>query len=391
MNTEAIKYFNQFHKDELSTILSYFEREIPKKAKKAELVELVTEFIGGHPREWLYRLPERDLRLMRMLCNAGPENWMEMISPEYPSVAAVLGLIYVDDNSFDEVMASIDRTLYFPVASIIDQVIKEKENDGSFEIERLALGLLNIYGAIPVENFVENVFGMFDEDETGKDVTLAMAECPIISINRLAYKDNIYLISPYAYDYEAIIDGREEFEEIREFPVYTKKDVIGAGTHSPFCAFRNEEYYAVKEILDGFGYDEDEIEREIHRIWMNSQHASDDESTEAIFNCINSRIEEIDSFDTYRHYIDIIAAYANSIPKWLLKGSTSKDAGLLQLSIKVEDMMTDAEEESTDEEALGPLKEFYKYNMAVRHVAPDDPCPCGSGLSYCRCHGKRLN
>ena len=28
--------------------------------------------------------------------------------------------------------------------------------------------------------------------------------------------------------------------------------------------------------------------------------------------------------------------------------------------------------------------------FAIPHVAPDDPCPCGSGLRYCRCHGKFL-
>jgi preprotein translocase subunit SecA len=29
--------------------------------------------------------------------------------------------------------------------------------------------------------------------------------------------------------------------------------------------------------------------------------------------------------------------------------------------------------------------------MAVRHVAPDDPCPCGSGLKYKNCHGRHLS
>lgn len=394
MNAEVRKYFNRFTKDEITTILSYFEQEIPKKAKKAELVDEVSEFIGGHPREWLYHLPERDLRLMRMLCNAGPENWTDMESPEYPSVAAVLGLIYVDDNSYDDVMATIDSALYFPVASIIDKVIREKELDGSFEMERLALGLLNIYGAIPVDEFVETVFAMFDDDETGKDVSLALAACPIISINRIAYKDNIYLISPYALDYETLIDGREEFKEIKDYQVYPKDTVVNAGAFSPFCAFRNDEYDAVKDVLNEFGLSADDIDYEIHRIWMNAQYASSDESAEAIFSCINSRLDDIESFDTYRHYIDIFAAYANSVPKWLLKGYTSKEAGMLQLSIKVDESIMEGDSPQEDvpaEEDLGPLKEFYKYNMAVRHVAPDDPCPCGSGLSYCRCHGRRLN
>ena len=394
MNTEVEAYFSSFTKDELSTILSFFEQEFPKKAKKAELVSLVTSFIGGHPREWMYRLPERDLRLLRILSDAGPENWVKMESPEYPSVAALLGLIYVDDNSFDDVMATIDHRLFFPVAAIIDQVIKEKEKDGSFDTERAALGILNIYGAIPVEDFVETVFGMYDDDESGKDTTLSMADCPIVSMNRVFYKDNVYILSPYAYDYENIIDGREEFDDIKEYRQYSAEEAVSAGSNSPYCAFRTPQYDAVVEILKGFGYGKDEILDEMHEIWLNSQYAASEESAEAIFNCINTRIDEIESFDLYRKYVDIIAAYANSVPKWLLKGKSSSEAGVLELSIKVDESVmegNDLEEQAAAEEELGPLKDYYKYNMAVRHVAPDDPCPCGSGLSYCRCHGRRLN
>ena len=33
----------------------------------------------------------------------------------------------------------------------------------------------------------------------------------------------------------------------------------------------------------------------------------------------------------------------------------------------------------------------YPMGFAIPHVAPDDPCPCGSGLRYSRCHGKYLS
>ena len=395
MNAEVRQYFVHFTKDELSTILSYFDQPVPKKAKKAELVDIVSDFIGGHPREWLYRLTERDLKLLQLLVNAGPENWKKLESPDYPSVVALLGLIYVDDSGEEEVLASIDRSLYFPVAAILDQVMKEKEDDGSFETERTALGILNIYGAIPVEDFVDTVFTMFDEDGSGKDVTLAMADCQLIAIHRVFYKEKVYLISPYAYDYETIIDGRENFQEVKEYRLFSGEAARQAGLNAPYCAFGagTEEFEAVRNVLDDLGYDDEEIMAEMHEIWLNAQNAADQSAAEAIFSCVNSRIDDIESFAKYRRCIDIIAAYANSIPKWLLKGSISTEVGLLQLSIKVDESIMDGNglDETDSEEQLGPLKEFYKYNMAVRHVAPDDPCPCGSGLSYCRCHGKRLN
>ena len=35
--------------------------------------------------------------------------------------------------------------------------------------------------------------------------------------------------------------------------------------------------------------------------------------------------------------------------------------------------------------------DFLPLGFAIPHVAPQDPCPCGSGLRYCRCHGKYLS
>ena len=63
----------------------------------------------------------------------------------------------------------------------------------------------------------------------------------------------------------------------------------------------------------------------------------DEACAEAMFSCVNDRINEIDTFDEYRRCIDTIAAYANSVPKWLLKGHSSTESNLLKLSIKVDE------------------------------------------------------
>ena len=47
-----------------------------------------------------------------------------------------------------------------------------------------------------------------------------------------------------------------------------------------------------------------------------------------------------------------------------------------------------------DEEALKEQEELMKFFDSVckvRPVGPDDPCPCGSGLSYRFCHGRHFS
>ena len=402
MDTPLKSFFNRFTKDELSDILGFFGQDVQKSARKAMLVDQVSHLIGGNPREWMYMLPESDLMLLRELVSAGQGQWIELVNPDYPSMLEILGLIYIDDRDKDFVYACLDESLYFPVAAIIDHVIAEKRADGSFEIEHLALGLLNIYGVVSVEAFVRQAFDMLEdgiEDKEDAEEFVRIAENRLVAMQRVTYKGEVYLVSPYAYDFEKIIDGWKQIPGKRRFASFTRDEALYAGMDAPFCAFGHgtPEYDNAWGVLEDLGYDRQDILDCLNEVWVNSQYSSDEACVEALFSCINDKIDQIDTFEEYRRCIDAIAEYANSVPKWLLKGHTSAETDLLKLSIRVdeasfeEELSRQEDAKKGPDETAGPLNEFYKYNMAVRHVAPDEPCPCGSGLSYRRCHGKILN
>lgn len=399
MDQTLIRFFNRFTKDELSDILGYFDQPLNRGEKKAGLVERTAGLIGGNPRAWMYMLMESDLMLLRDLVTAGPGQWIELPNPDYPSMLEMLNLIYIDDTDKDIVYACLDEALYFPVAAIIDHVIAEKRVDGSFETEHLVLGLLNAYGVITVEAFVHEAFDMLDEQGHGSEEFAKIAENRLVAIQRVFHNGEIYLVSPYAYEFERLIDGWNEFPDIKDFAAFTKEEILHAGCDAPFCSFGygSPEYVAAWDVLEDLGYDRQDILDCLNEVWVNAQYAMDETCAEAMFSCVNDRIDEIDTFEDYRRYIDTIAAYANSVPKWLLRGHTSLETNQLKLSIKVDE--SGYEEEVSEamktnkgpEEIPGPLSDYYKYSMAVRPVGLDDPCPCGSGLSYRRCHGKNLN
>ncbi|MBP5334003.1 MAG: SEC-C domain-containing protein, partial [Bacteroidales bacterium] len=92
--------------------------------------------------------------------------------------------------------------------------------------------------------------------------------------------------------------------------------------------------------------------------------------------------------------------------KWCLQGRSAREAGecLCDLdackahSEEREVLPQPGEEypqwsmpEPTVSEGYGGLTSDFPLGFAIPHVAPDDPCPCGSGLRYCRCHGKFLS
>ena len=54
------------------------------------------------------------------------------------------------------------------------------------------------------------------------------------------------------------------------------------------------------------------------------------QSTEAIFASVTRKQDGIESFEDYDECMEIVAAYANTLPKWLLKGYSSNEVNSLK-------------------------------------------------------------
>jgi len=403
MGSQVRTFFNSFTKHELTNILEYFEQPFVRNLKKAELVEQVSDYLEFNPGEWLYRLPERDLKLLRETRNAGMGQWTELDSPDFPSFVELLGIVIVDDSDPDNIKVKMVESLFEVVSSSLDRIIVEKEMDGSFDIDRFVLGIINTYGAIPGKEFIDLVFKYFGKGEKGEKMAMKIVDSQMVEVHRIFYKDNVWLVSPFVEDYEALINKRKEFKGLRKYASRKLEDIIDTGRHSPHCFYgrKSDEGLAVQDMLRALGYSEDDIIKEMCILWESAQHTLEDDVTDYLFRCVNDRIDAIDTFEEYKRCIEIVADYANSVPKWLLKGSTSYEANLLKLSIKVDEGLEEFFESFEADKVPTPMEmetprpswmtDFFKYGMAVKHVAPNDPCPCGSGLSYKHCHGRHLN
>lgn len=405
MSNTLVPYYNVLTKDELKMILNFFEVPYARTAKKTELVTCVSEFISSEPEKWLGVLSERDLRILQKLAFDGPMVWSTLDMPEYPTALEPLGLVLVDDFSGEEVKVALQEDMWNLIKDHVNDVCNEKEADGSFEVDRMALGMLNIYGVLPIKDFIDLVLDTFSDYDGERDIPMAIANSYVVAMQRYWHEGESYLVSPFVVDHEAIIMNREDFQEMKEYARFTAEEVISAGMKAPFCAYGlgSEEVENVMDILLKLGYTGAQAGRIMHEIWVNAQYSMEESFAEAMFKCINDRIDDIESFAEYRSYINAIAEYANKMPKWVLKGNISDEVNLLRLSIKVDESAMDGsnipdEDEETEEmpdsslvAGPTPMDQFYRFGLAVKPVYPDAPCPCGSGLSYCRCHGKILN
>lgn len=401
---------NSFAKAELEDIQHFFGADVPSAARKVEYVDKISRHIIDNPKAWLPRMLERDLMLLGKLVKLGPGVCYYADYPDYPTVLETVKIIDSDTSDPNFRKLSISQELYNAVAPHIGRVIRKCKKNGTFKMEQIALGILNIYGVIPFEEFVrmmwENTAEFFQDNENEWNRFLEkIYTMPIVSISIHEEDGAKFLFSPCISDPSKILHqrGDEEFSKVKSVKVYKKSRLLEAGKHAPFfiSGLGTKEGIEVREILRDLGYSEDDIIREMHDMWINSQTVMDDSSTEALLSSINRKQDEIPSFEKYTEYMKAVARYANSLPKWLLCGHTSDEMDLMKVVLQVDsDQMeepVDMEDvpsfdlpEPTVSEGFGNLG-LDMLKMFVPHVAKTDPCPCGSGLLYKNCHGKNLS
>lgn len=372
-----------FPRPELEDIRQYFGASFPSHVRKSDFVARLGSFIIDKPSEWLGRMLERDVRLLQNLVNAGPEVPVAMEYPDYPSVLETVHLIGSDTSDPDFRTLWIPKQLYDVVAPCIDAAIIDGEVSGRFEMERASLGYLQLHGVLTTDEYYDCMvdYWGYAARQDIHDFVHDLYDSPVLRLCRTDIDGVSYVAAPNIIDPGSVIKGREDHRDVTMMK-FTPQQAIAAGTGAPFFVFGldSEEGKALVEMLASLGYSGRELVREEHDIWMNSQMVAKDDSTELIFSSVNRLQDEIESFDEYDRCMEIVADYANSLPKWLLRGHSSTELNRLKVILQSED---------------DPLEALVRKNPLLGLFVPPAPsdalCPCGSNLTYRNCHGRYRN
>ena len=414
-----------FQKFELEDIGILFGAQLPSRLRKAELVNRLTCYLVARPQRWLNHLLEVDLQLLKQLVAAGPEVHVRQDYPDYPTVLEASGLIVTGERSDDYRDVWISREVCEIVAPHIDAALAEGERSGRFEIERVALGYLNLYGLLPYTRFIDLMMDFYEQrfgDDFDRLVAL-LQQSPVIKLSRcssLSDPDE-YLCSPQVEDVEELIERRSDLREPKEYKAFSYDDALEAGAGAPYFTYglSTPEGKALVRMLRRMGYEGEELLREEHYIWLSAQYYQHGNgSADELFVAVTSQTDWFVSDAEYRRFLKIVARFANTLPRWDLKGHSSDETGLLPIAVEEDASLPPLEPDELDGEVpewtmphptISPgytdtiekdgqirdlsafLPEGFPFGMAIPHVAPGDPCPCGSGLKYRHCHGKYLS
>ena len=411
MRDRIRRYLETLGKTEIADLGDIFGKSIPERMHKAEMASALSLYISRNPKKWLSRIPERDIRLLKELCEAGPGAAIEEDYPDYFTAVEYCGLVEVDESDPDVRRVSLGEDVYDCILPWIDRAIREGETSGRFEFERGILGVTNLLGVIPFETFVDIMIDFFEElfvGGTDRFISLMKSSSVMQLCRYTSEKGEDLVVSPLVGDVELLLGF---LPEPRDFRKFTAEEILEAGSAAPWFSFRVDtlEGDAVSKALIAVGYYPSEVPVLHHDIWYGAQYP---DRRESLSDIILSMVDPDRETALAESALAALSAYVNILPNWFLGGLSPKEAGNLKVEYAV-----DPEEDSEDsykrwkmpaptksegytdlvekDKALEALSAFmpngFPFGMAVPHVAPDDPCPCGSGLKYRYCHGKITN
>lgn len=418
IKTDLKAFFQDYTKLELTDIANLLGLSLPRMRTKSGMISDLDEYLRGAPAQWLSRLMERDLRQLQELVETGPEKALASEYADYPSTLEILGLVDVvegDENS-DYKQLILPRPIYEIAAPHVRKVLRQGEKTGRYAFERVALGYLNIYGALPFDTFLNRMIDYLEKD-LGDDyqaMRSLLSESMVLKLFRTSDPDGNgdWICSPCIDKLEYILEDREEFNivDYKRFPAeYAREAGAGAPYFTP--GLTTPEGMALEHSLRRAGYGGYDLVKAIYDIWICAQSDADFDD---LFYSVEERLEQFPSESNYIEALHAVENYANSVPKWSLGGKSADETGLLRVSADLEPYDEPAEVEDiprwemprptisegyTDliekDAALERLSKLlpngFPFGMAIPHVAQDDPCPCGSGLRYGACHGKHLS
>lgn len=407
-----------FQKPELQDMASLLGQDLNPRMRKSQLVNDLDSYLHEEPSRWMSYLAERDARLLKELVHAGPEKVQYQDFADYPSFLEVVGLVQYDDSDENYHKVWISREMYDIVSRDIDRVIRSGEKSGLYEMERVGLGYLNLYGTVPTETFIDLMMEWFrSEYPTGDydDLMRMMHQSPIVKLNRFTDAYGDYLVSPCVENVEELFSRREKAGRVR-YDLFTAHQAREAGSGAPYftVAMKSPAGMALEQMYRRVGYEGFELVKAEHDTWIEAQYTEEGVNSDPLFDPLvdSPRAQELDS-ESWLACCEIVVRYANSIPRWELGGASAENTTLALNWESMKRQMKKAADDIAQEPAARTGEEYPHWTMpeptitdgyaseldgdflplgfAIPHVAPNDPCPCGSGLRYCRCHGKYLS
>lgn len=406
---ELIKYASNLH------------IEFDEKWDTSKLCEVYTQYILSHPKELLLMLPKTDLDIIKKAKNVKAGEGVERVDDHLKPIMVMYGLADIDTPEEGYIIITIAKDLLPLLTKHIDWALEYEHNQQRMSVEIIVEGLANIFGIVTQDEIKQNLRQLIQTDDVAVmtkalDVTrqfsLLLDSMEYAEDLENAKDEDIRFVSRYAWEDK---QKMEQFialhsKDITSVPEFSFEELIkSSGTVVPLIPNAKRDEF-IHFLTHQIGLDLGSAYTVCFNLWYYKIHYGeytlDDMPMEVYFLShtlieVKKELTDKEANEWMLHLTDFV----NNMPLWHLRGFTAADypteafvskittkgsLGSVFRKIKKEaNLITDLlNEKKPLPNKIDPSKEDNPW--AKQNIGRNEPCPCGSGLKYKKCHGKNL-
>lgn len=408
-------------KNDLIRYASNLGVEIDEKSDISKLRKAYTEFVLSHPKNLLQMLPKSDLDIIRKAKKIKAGKGVERVDDHLTPIMVMYGLADIDMPQEDILVITIAEDLQPLLVQHIDWALETEQNQLRMSLEFITEGLANIFGIVTQDEIIKCLKQATENDndedamkafQIVRQYSLLLDSMEYAEDLENAKEEDILFVSRYGWEDKRKMERfiAQHSKNIDSVPEFSLEELVkSSGALFPFIPNPKKDEF-MHYLTDKIGFDKLDAYIVCFNLWYYKIHygeySLDDMPMEIYF--LSRVLAEIDQDLTDRQAeegMQRLADFVDNFPLWHLRGFTAADypseAFVSKLSTKepLGSMLRKIKREASM--FRGDLNEkTYLLNQtkpsmddnpwAGQKIGRNDPCPCGSGLKYKKCHGKSL-
>lgn len=415
------KIVQKLKKEELIRYASNLGLKLDEESDISKLRKAYIEFVLSHPKELLLMLPMADLQLISKAKNVKAGEGVPRVDDHLTPIMVMYGLADMDTLQEDFFTVTIAEDLQPLLVQHIDWALENEHNRLRMSVEFIVEGFANILGIITQDEIRKQLKKLLQNDSYEKvakaldavrQYSLLLDSMEYAGNLENAKDEDIRFVSRYGWEDKRRMEQfiTEHSRNIDSTPDFS----VGELTKSSGAVFPVVPNPKMDEFMHfltcRIGLDQAYAYIVCFNLWYYKIHygeySHDDMPMELYFlSHVLTEGEQELTDKLAEEGLHCLADFADNIPLWYLRGFTAADypaeAFVSKLSTKepLGTMLRKVKNEAcliknklnVKAQIPDQTKPSKEDNPRTdRKIGRNDPCPCGSGLKYKKCHGKGL-
>ena len=399
-----LKIVQKIQRKELIRYASNLGLELDETWNISKLRKAYTEFILSDSKKLLLMLPKADLDIIRKAKDGKAGEGIDRVNDHLTPIMVLYGLAEMELLEQDFVSIIIAEDLRQLLIPHIDWALEYDHNQQRMSVEIIVEGLANILGIV-TQDEIRKYLKLLMQNDNDKEAVKAFEIIRQYSLllDSMEYagdlenaeNEDIRFVSRYGWEdkrkmEQFIAQHSKKIDSMREFSL--EELAKASGILFPFIPNPKTDEF-MHFLTRQIGLSEASAHIVCFNLWYYKIHYGE----YALDDMPMDRLAE--------EGMQRLADFANNLPLWYLRGFTAADYPTESFVPKL-----------STKEPLGPMlrklkKEAYLMTDILngktslpnyaessteenpwegQKIGRNDPCPCGSGMKYKKCHGKSL-